>query len=160
MMREDAVAESALITQAIRDLQDRFSKEHQALVNWSKWSRDRRGIYPAGITAPAIYDQAPTSKWEFEEPDYDAYHRIHMVAAEKGDKVEEEEYDEKTAVVLDERIHGPGGLSEAHRSALEVAYVARYIPEDQMHRKCSPPCQPHGFRERLEECLRFVGRFV
>jgi hypothetical protein len=160
MMREDAVAESALITQAIRDLQARYYTAHAALANWGRWSRDRRGIYPPGVVPPAIWNDAPVSKWEIEEePDYDPYKKI-LIVAEKGDRLEEEDYDEKTAVMLDERIHGHGGLSESLRSALEVAYVTRYTPEDRMHKLTSPPTTASGFRERLSACLVYVSRFV
>jgi hypothetical protein len=160
MKREDAIAESALIIQGIRDLQSQFHAAHEALANWGRWSRDKRGIYPPGVVPPAIWNDAPVSKWEIEEePDYDPYKKI-LTVAEKGDRQEEEDYDEKTAVMLDERIHGHGGLSESLRSVLEVAYVTRYTPEDRMHRLCTPPCQPHAFRERLAECLAFVSRFA
>lgn len=159
MKREDAIAESALICEAIRELQSLHHDAHQALQNWAKWSRDRRGIYPPGVVPPAIWDDAPTSKWQFEEElDYNPYQRINLVTAEKGDRPEEEEYDEKTAIVLDERIHE--GLGEYERSVLEIAYVTRYTPEDRMHKLCNPPCQPSTFKERLGECLRYVSRFA
>jgi hypothetical protein len=159
MMREDAVAESALITQAIRDTQEQFPDEHRAYQNWAKWCRDRRGIYPAGTTAPSIWQEAATSKWEFDEPEAYEPH-IPMVAAPKGDKPQAEDYDEKLAVALDERLHGPGGLSEAQRSVLDVAYLTRYLQEDRFHRFCSPPTTPHGFRERLEDCLKFARKWI
>jgi hypothetical protein len=161
MMRENAVAESAMIVIAIRELQAKHHKAHEALQNWAKWSRDRRGIYPPGAVPPAIWNDAPVSKWEFEEElDYNPYQKLNIQTAEKGDRPEEEDYDEKTAVVLDERIHGHGGLSEYQRSALEVAYVTRYTPEERFHKLCNPPCQPSTFRERLGEALRFVERFA
>jgi hypothetical protein len=160
MKREDAIAESALIIQGIRDLQSQFHAAHEALANWGRWSRDKRGIYPPGVVPPAIWNDAPVSKWEIEEePDYDPYKKI-LTVAEKGDRLEEEDYDEKTAVMLDERIHGHGGLSESLRSALEVAYVTRYTPEDRMHKLTSPPTTASGFRERLSACLVYVSRFV
>lgn len=143
----------------IRELQGRFPDEHQALANWAKWSRDRRGIYPAGVTAPGIWQEAPTSKWELDDPEAYEPH-IPMIAAAKGDRPEAEDYDEKQAVMLDERIHGFGGLSESLRSVLEVAYLTRYLQEDRMHRFCHPPTTHSGFRERLEECLRFVARWI
>jgi hypothetical protein len=157
--REDQIAESAMIVIAIRELQAAHYQAHEALQNWAKWSRDRRGIYPPGVVPPAIWADAPINKWEFEEePDYNPYQKLTMTAAEKGDRPEEEDYDEKTAVVLDERIHQ--GLAEYERSVLEVAYVTRYTPEERFHKLTNPPCQPITFRERLAECLRFVDRFV
>ena len=161
MKRDDIdLAVSALICERIRSLRDAYPNADSALQNWAKWSRDRRGIYPAGIVAPAIYNEAPTNKWEFDEPlDYNPYQHIHA-APEKGDRPEDEDYDERTAVALDERIHSPGGLSETLRSALEVAYVTRYTPEDRFHRLTNPPCQPDAFRERLETCLQFVARWA
>jgi hypothetical protein len=162
MKRDDIdLAVSALICERIRSLRDTYPNADSALQNWAKWSRDRRGIYPPGVVPPAIWDDAPVSKWSHdEELDYNPYQKLSIQTAEKGDRPEEEDYDEKTAVILDERIHGPGGLSETLRSALEVAYVTRYTPEDRFHRLTNPPCQPDTFRERLAECLAFVSRFA
>jgi hypothetical protein len=153
------VDQEEVIRLELRELQGRYPREHQALINWGRWSRDRRGIYPAGVTAPSIWQEAPSSKWEFEEPEaYEPY--IPVVAAQKGDRPETEDYDEKTAVLLDERIHGYGGLNETLRSCLEVAYLTRTVQENRFHRLCTPPTTPSGFRERLTECLVFVGRWI
>lgn len=159
MKREDQIAESALIIQGIRELQSTHDRAHQALMNWAKWSRDRRGIYPPGVVPPAIWNDAPVSKWEHEEIPEKTERQV-LQAPEKGDRPEEEEHDEKSAVILDERIHAPGGLPEYLRSVLNVAYITRYTPEDRFHKLVIPSCQPSTFRERLAEALRFVGRFV
>lgn len=144
----------------VREVQGMYPKEHQALINWGRWSRDRRGIYPAGVTAPSIWQDAPTSKWEFDDDPEEYSPHIPIVAAAKGDRPEGEDYDEKSAVALDERIHGYGGLNETMRSVLEVAYLTRSVQENRFHKLCNPPCQPATYRERLEDCLIFVSRWI
>lgn len=156
------VDQDAIERELIRALQDLYQAEHAALIQWGRWSRDRRGIYPPGVVPNPMWDAAPTSKWQFDAPEPEAEeYRPHIpFVAEKGDRPEDEDYDEKQAVALDERIHGPGGLGEALRSCLEVAYVTRYVQEHRFHRLCSPPCQPETFRDRLAECYAFVSRFI
>ena len=159
MKREDAIAESALIAEGIRSLQAEHYRAHEALENWGRYSRDRDDK-PAGVISPAIYGAAPTSKWDHDAVG-DAPQRIeYAYPPEKGDRAEPEPYEEGAARDLCERMHGPGGLPEYLRDVVKVVYYHRPAREDRMHEFCSPPCQASTFKERLGECLRYVGRFV
>jgi hypothetical protein len=77
----------------------------------------------------------------------------------KAERSEEAEYDEKQAVMLDERIHGYGGLDDEYRKCIRTAYVNGGPREAQWYAlsNCSTPGQ---FLERLQASLQFVSRFV
>ena len=147
---------SEVFTAQVRGLQAIYPEAHEALKNWAAWSRDRSGIFPAGITAPSLWDQFKRDEnedWGEEQPQVQV-----PEAPVKAEAAEKQPYDERAGVILDERIHGPGGLPEYQRLVLKVAYVSTALPEDQFPRACG--CPPHAFTERLEAALRFVGRFV
>jgi hypothetical protein len=76
----------------------------------------------------------------------------------KAEAAERPEYDEKLAILLDERIHGYGGLPEFQRLAIRMAYVSSEVPEYQFPVHCG--CPLDAYCERLEASLRFVGRFI
>ena len=159
MKREDAIAESALIAEGIRSLQAEHYRAHEALENWGRYSRDRDDK-PAGVVTPAWPREAPTNKWEHDATDEKPQRIEYDTPPEKGDRPEPEPYDPAGAIELCTRMHGPGGLPEYLRDVVKVVYYQRPAREDRMHEFCSPPCQPSTFKERLGECLRYVGRFV
>lgn len=140
----------------IRALQEMHSRAHQALLNWSRWSRDRRGIFPA-ISKPHIWQ-------EYKQSEADDWGEDHAVSNErlaqddrKTERPEDEAYDEKAAQTLDERIHSP--MAPLYlKQLLRTAYITRDVPEYQFPRACG--CPPHAFTERLENALIFVGRFA
>lgn len=146
----------------VRAIQGLYPEAHQALENWGRWS------YWGDIGRPKDarnhqFDEAQKSKFDDfgEEKEYDAAERYQPnIVIVRAERVEEEPYDEKAALVLDARIHGPGGLPDYLKSIIKAAYYWREIPEDQFHLHCNPPCQPSTFRERLEDCLIFVARYV
>lgn len=149
--------ESAILTARIRALQAIYKPEHDALCNWAKWSRDERGIRPVEART-SIYDQMnedDRAGWG-EETDQPPIYRLTVRV--KSERPEEENYDLKSAEILDERIHGNGGLASEIQHLLRIAYVTRDVPEYQFPNRCS--CSWDGFCERLEEALRFVSRFV
>lgn len=141
-----------------RALQAIYAEAHAALVNWGKWSRDERGIRPVEART-SIYDQIKEDDragWADEDDAQKPVYRITVRV--KADRPEEESYDLKSAELLDIRMHAPGGLSETVRHVLRVAYVWRDIPEHQFPNRCS--CGWDGVVERMEEALRFVGRWI
>lgn len=142
----------------VRALQAMHFAAHQALVNWGHWSADRRGIFPT-MAPPAMWDQFKRDENESwgEEPDK-LPEQTGEAAIRKAEAAPRAEYDEKTAVMLDERLHGYGGLSTMVREALHVAYVSREIPEQQFPRLAG--CTEDAFCERLSEALGFVERFL
>jgi hypothetical protein len=71
----------------------------------------------------------------------------------------QEDYEEKAAVVLDERIHAAGGLGIEIRKAIRTAYIDGGPREGRWHVYANCPT-PDAFMERLEVALRFVRRFV
>ena len=159
MHRDDYIAESALICESIRNLQATHIRGHEALDNWGRYSRDRDDK-PSGVTSPAIYGAAPSSKWEHDAVG-EAPQRIeYLTPPEKGDRSEPEPYHEGKARDLCERMHSPGGLAEYVRDVARVVYCQRPAREDRMHEYCVPACTPDAFRERLAEALRFAARFA
>lgn len=152
-MKRDIDTREVLIAR-IRGLQAIYPEGHAALVNWGRWSRDRAGIFPAGATPPRIWDEAVTSKFD----DWGDEQGVHDSQPVKAERAEREEYDERAGTVLDERIHHPSGLPPSLCQILKVAYVSRETPEDQFPRLAG--CPEDTFCERLEECLKFVGRFI
>lgn len=152
--------QSEIQTARFRGLQGIYSKEHEALMNWGKWSRDERGIRPVEART-SIYDQIredDRAGWGDLPPADDSYRVRIAVVPRKAERPEEETYDAKAAEALDIRVNALGGLSEAARSVLRVAYVWRDIPEHQFPNRCS--CSWDAVCERLEEALRFVRRFI
>lgn len=149
-----------LDTARIRALQGIYFREHAALMNWGRWSNDRRGIFPkaAGSILGAQYRRSEGEEYGDEtKPDQE---RLARVAAmpRRSEPRERLPYEEKTAVILDERIHHPGGLNVEIRRCLRIAYVTREVPEDQFAKRAG--CLVDTFCERLEEALRFVRRFA
>jgi hypothetical protein len=142
----------------IRALQNSYPEAHDILVTWGKWSRDRHKVYPAGVSPKPMWEQAIQSNFDDLGEDHDIPAERLAQADAKSEAPEREDYDEKTGREIDERIHAPGGLGTSVRLAIKVAYVSRYLPEDQFPRAAG--CSEDAFRERLEEALRFVGRFV
>lgn len=143
----------------IRDLQGSFYKEHRSLIQWGLWSGDRRNIFPkkAGCSLGPFYK--PEAGEEYGDPDKDQPARAELLEPHRSISKDRIPYDEKTAVILDERIHSPGGLGIEVRRSLKVAYVTREVPEAQFW-KLSGCSHPDHFIERLEAALRFVRRFI
>lgn len=139
----------------IRALQAMNPEAHQALLNWGLWSQDRYCIGPKDARPSMWHQFKPDENEDWGEPEADTPRTDAPVKAEGPEK---RPYDEKMGVELDERIHGPGGLSEALRDILKVAYVRRDIHESQYPRAAG--CSNEAFAERLEGALVFVGRFV
>jgi len=140
----------------IRALQGMNEPAHLALVNWGRWSRDRHGIFPPGITPPGLWNQALPSKFG-DFADEEEGQRVEVQEPAKAEAAEKEPYDEKAGTVLDERVHHPS-FPQYLRDILKVAYVTREVPEDQFPRLIG--CTEDSFCERLEACLKYVGRFV
>jgi hypothetical protein len=158
-MKRDAMDLSEEFVLRVRGLQAIYPEAHAALLNWANWSRDRSGIFPRGVTPPSIwneYDQEGAGKdgWGEEQEQMPPAEDV-PVKAEAAEKLP---YDEKAGTILDERLHGPGGLGSDWRLVLKIAYVSRDLPESQFPRACG--CPPHAFAERLESCLMFVSRFA
>lgn len=140
----------------VRALQEAHARAHAALVNWGDWSADRRGIFPR-LSSPALWDQIKRSELdEYGEEQPPAV--IVDQGPAKSEAPEAKPHDEKSAISLDERIHGYGGLPVYVRYAIKAAYVTREIPEDQFPRAAG--CNEDAFCERLAEALAFVGRFA
>jgi hypothetical protein len=125
---------------------------------------DLGGIFPS-LKPPAIWSEFNRGRCDpegwGEEKDYDAHCRIliKLPPAEKADPIEKAPYDEKQALILDERIHGPGGPDKEVRLCIKTAYTTRAVPENQFW-KLSGCSTPDIFCERLEAALRYVGRFA
>jgi hypothetical protein len=143
---------------SVRSMQERYGSAHLALTNWAKWSRDRKQIGPRD-SKPHIWQEAATSKFDDFGDIQDAIPQNRLAADDrKAEYADEEPYNEREGAILDERIHGPGGLLNEVRHLLRIAYVTRDVPEYQFPRACG--CPPHAFLERLEAALVFVGRFA
>jgi hypothetical protein len=153
-MKRDLEA-AEIFTARVRGLQGIYSAAHEALKNWGAWSRDRRGIYPS-MSPPGMWAQyKPDDSDEYgDEPEVPPPEAVPV----KAEAAEHELYEEKTAFILDERMHSPGGLGQMVREAIKIAYVSREVPESQFSRLAG--CTDDAYCERLETCLRFVGRFV
>lgn len=147
----------------IRALQGLHADAHAALLNWGAWSRDRRGIFPA-LAAPAMWDQFRRDGTEGYAEEGEGVKPGDTEPVEtppaKAEAAEREPYQELPARILDERMHGPGGLGNEIRRALRIAYVSVDIPEYQFPHLSSCGGSVDRYCERLEEALRFVGRFV
>ncbi len=149
------LAQRDFFIQRVRSLQSRHDRAHAALLNWGHWSADRRGIFPS-LAPPRVWNQFKRSEvqeWGEEGAPAVAI-QAHPI---KPEPREISPYDERTALVLDERIHGYGGLGLDHKRALRIAYVSREVPEDQFPRAAD--CSEDGFCDRLEICLLFVSKF-
>lgn len=147
-----------LETARIRGLQAIYAKAHGALISWGRWSMDRRGIFPREAKPSLNYNR--DEKEDYGEETFPDEERLARIASTpiRSSPADRLPYDEKTALVLDERIHHPGGLGVEVRRCLRIAYATREIPESQFSQRSG--CLPHIFCERLEEALRFVGRFI
>lgn len=141
--------------QRVRNLQFLHTRAHVALVNWGHWSADKRGIFPT-LRPPGLWNNFKRS--EVEEWGEETAPTLSLVREPiKAEPREKDPYDERTALVLDERIHGYGGLGLEHKRALRIAYVSREVPEDQFPKAAG--CSEDGFCDRLQACLTFVERF-
>lgn len=153
--------EKVLDAARVRALQALYQKEHEALIEWGLWSLDRRGIYPT-LTNPSMWEQFKRDGSEgygaekkLEPGEEDEANAVYLEV--KAERVEQQEYDEKLAIRLDELIHE--GLSEMVRQAIKTAYATREVPEYQfpMFSNCSTMDQ---YCERLELSLLFVKRWL
>lgn len=159
-MKRD-LSDTEVFTARVRALQAIYAPEHGALQNWGAYSRDRYGIGPKD-GRNGMWDQFSAANcdpegWGEEVSDKAGF--APQTAAAKADPSEREEYDEKSARILCERLHGPGGINLEYRRVLKVAYVSRSVPEYQMPRlsNCSTPDE---FCYRLECILQFTRRWV
>lgn len=142
----------------VRTIQGTYPAAHNALRNWGRWSGDQRGIFPKQSSPSIGYCRSEGEEYgEETAPDAERRARLEEIPR-KSEPMDRIPYDEKSAVILDERIHHAGGLGVDVRIALRVAYVSREIPEDQFPRRTG--CLEDTFCERLEEALRFTRRFV
>lgn len=139
----------------VRELQGQYPDEHWALVDWGIWSRTLVG-FERGVGKQGVWFQGKADENEAygEEP----VEVARVEAPAHAEREQEQPEDERRCVVLDERMHAPGGLGMEVRNALKVAYIKRYIPEYQYARASG--CSEDGYCERLEAGLRFVRRFL
>jgi hypothetical protein len=158
MMRD--IQSQELERAEIRAIQGLYPTAHQALMNWGRWSRDRRGIFPSENPPPsAIYDAINRSEWDkdgYGEVEADA-ERL-AVDDRKAERADTEPYDELKGYELDVRIHAARDMPEYFKSVLRVAYVTAEVPEDQFHKLCGYYCTAAQFREYLAQALAWVER--
>jgi hypothetical protein len=153
-MKRDLEA-AEIFTARIRALQGIYAAAHGALRNWGAWSRDLRGLKPT-VAPPGMWSQyKPTEADDYGD---EMVGPVLVTVPAKSEGPDHELYDERTALILDERMHGPGGLPQMMREAMKIAYVTLEVPEQQFPRLAG--CNDDAFCERLETCLLFVGRFV
>lgn len=143
-----------LTTARIRALQAIYQDAHEALRNWGLWSLDLRKVYPTQKPPSTFRDYRSGEDYGDEDL---ALEPTRLDAPAKAEAAPREPYDQKTAEVLDERIHAPGGLPVEIRTALRVAYVSRETIEPQWPGFAG--CNLDAFCERLESGLRFARRF-
>lgn len=154
-LRKTTVLDDAFIAR-VRMIQSLYPEAHAALVGWGRWSADRRGIFPQAYKRPAVWDQFKQSEaGDFGEEG--EARKVVVPFAVKAEGPDRLPYDERSALILDERIHHPGGLSVEVRHTIRAAYVTREIPEDQFPRAAG--CSEQAFCERLEAALIFARRF-
>ena len=143
----------------IRGIQEQHAKAHAALVNWGAWSRDRAGLFPSDGRV-GIWDAFSRTEWDRDGYGDQVAEESRLEADDRrAERADKEPYDELQGYVLDQRMHGPGGLPSLVRVALRTAYVSREIPEFQFP-KLSGCSSDDSFCERLESALVFVGRFA
>ena len=147
----------------IRALQAMYSKEHRALVNYARWGKHGR-CGPSGYPTRCKSIPDHDSK-EWEAAGYGGEVEVPPERRAQDDRRAErdetEPYDKAAAILLSDRLHGVGGLPEYLLSVIKVAYCESVnIPEDKFHLLCTPSTTPEEFRQRLEDSLIFVGRFV
>src|SRR5688572_19740637 len=104
-MKRD-VNEAEIEREMVRAIQAMYPAEHQALENWGKWSRDRRGIFPAENPPPSpVYDTFSREEWDkqgYGEAAKDAVSDQRLEASDrKAERAEDEPYDEKAGYELD-----------------------------------------------------------
>jgi hypothetical protein len=160
--------EAEIFAAQVRALQGIYHDAHLALMNWGAWSRDLRRVFPADIVPSPTWREAQHSKFGDFGDEVDEARRVeeevHRAAQVevKGEAAEREPYEERRALILDERMHGPGGLSLEVRRVLRIAYGAKQN-ERSAHVNQFPRfagCTEDAFRERLEVALQFVTRFA
>lgn len=153
--RKEQIWDEAFVGR-VRNLQATYPEAHASLVNWGSWAADLRGVFPK-LQNPAMwhqFKQSEVEEWgeEKKEPE-----RVVVPFPVKAESAPRRRYESKAAVILDERMHSPGGLSVEVRHCLRVAYVSHEVPEAQFARLSG--CTDQSFCERLEEALKFAARF-
>ena len=141
-----------LVTAQIRALQGIYQEPHDAYENWGAWCRDRC-IGPR-MARQHLLDQHDGDTEGYGEEGVP----IETQAPAKMERPQET-YDEKSAAILDERIHSPGGLSVEVRRALRAAYVDGGPVEAKwyVYAGCAVPGH---LLERLETAYKFARRFL
>jgi hypothetical protein len=152
------LADFDTLTAEIRAIQSLFPEAHAALQNWAAWSRDCAPASGRGIKPSPVFREYRSS--DYDEPDTETEVTI-VPAPVKAEAAEKEPYDQASAEILDDRIHGPGGLPETYKRTIRVAYYVRGIMERQMPYACGWKAgQEHRFMEDLSAALAFVRRFA
>jgi hypothetical protein len=151
------MADLDTFTAEVRALQMLYRDAHQALTNWAAWSRDCAPPCGYGVKPSPIFREYRASDYE----DIEDAPTTAVEAPVKAEAAEREPYDQTAAEVLNDRIHGPGGLSTTLRQTIRVAYFMRGILERQMPYACGwKQGQEHRFREDLADALAWVRRFA
>jgi hypothetical protein len=160
--REQVELGKQIFIARVRLLQSIYFKAHEALTDWGHWSADRRGMYPT-MKPPSLWNnfkRSEVQEWGDEKAEQKDV-EVTMTALKQEARAESLEippYNERTALEIDSRIHGYGGLADEYRRVLRAAYVTREIPEDQFPKACG--CCEDAFCERLESGLIFVRRWL
>lgn len=150
------LADLDVLAAEIRALQSLYPKAHQALQNWAAWSRDCSPPCGWGIKPPPVFRDYRSSDYDEQEAP-----EASTEAPVKAEARERETYDQTSAEVLNERIHGPGGLSPTLRQTIRVAYYVVGILERQMPYACGwKRGEEHRFKEDLAAALAWTGRFA
>jgi hypothetical protein len=151
------MADLDTFTAEVRALQMLYRDAHQALTNWAAWSRDCAPPCGYGIKPSPVFREYRAS--DYEDAD-ELANLATLEAPVKAEAAEKEPYDQTAAEVLNDRIHGPGGLSPDQRQVIRVAYYVRGLLERQMPYACGwKQGQEHRFREDLADALAWTARF-
>jgi hypothetical protein len=150
------MADLDILAAEIQALQLLHPKAHEALTNWASWSRDCAAPCGYGIKPSPVFREYRASDYEEAEDTPTAV----LEAPVKAEAAEREDYDQTSAEVLNDRMHGPGGMPEVLRRTVKVAYFYRNILTRQMPYACGwKQGQEHRFKEDLADALAWAQRF-
>ena len=144
----------------VREIQARYTHAHAALLNWARWTREIKGIYPC--LAPChIWTMGKPDEGHAGEDDHGAGDTTHRKRSEpltevKSDPLDEEESLERIAVELDVRLTH-ADFPTTWRMVIKAAYCYKRVPiAEHQYPHEAGFSNPNDFLTVYDACLAFL----
>lgn len=149
-----------LFADQVREIQERYPRAHALLLNWAKWSRETRGIFPRVEVWSGWSMGLPIEEWgaagAHGVEDTTRRKRSEPLKDVKPDPVDEGQSLERQAIELD-IVLTCSDFPSVWRQVVKAAYCYKRVPlEEHAYPQEAGITNPDDFLAMFEACLEYL----